>query len=96
MRCLNLSIELLEVKETIQTLTTCYDAELVVLKQVMACKIFQVQGTLAKARIINPKAFIGNRNAKDLENFLWDMEQYFKVAKIANEDKVRIIIRLEM
>ena len=39
-RCQNLSTKLLEAKETIHTFTTCYDAKLVVLKQVMAYKIF--------------------------------------------------------
>ena len=33
-----------------------------------------------KVRVPEPKPFGGARNAKDLENFLWDMEQYFIVA----------------
>ena len=56
----------------------------------MASRISEGQGNLTKARIPDPKAFTGNRNAKDLENFLWDMEQYFKAAKIADDDKVSI------
>ena len=35
-----------------------------------------------KVKVPEPKPFKGARNAKDLENFLWDMEQYFKAAKV--------------
>ncbi|OIT30744.1 hypothetical protein A4A49_59398 [Nicotiana attenuata] len=34
-----------------------------------------------KVRISEPKEFNGARSAKKLENFLWDMEQYFHAAK---------------
>ena len=59
------------------------EGEIVWLKQAM------VQGTLAtadpppaKVRVPEPKPFGGARNAKDLENFLSNMEQYFIVARI--------------
>ena len=35
-----------------------------------------------KVQMPEPKPFGGARNAKDLENFLWDMEQYFIAARI--------------
>ena len=90
-RCLGLGAELLQAKETIQTLTARYDTELIVLKQALAGRTSEGAGnSSAKARIPEPKAFTGNRNAKDLENFLWDMEQYFKAARIPDEDKVSI------
>lgn len=38
----------------------------------------------------DPKSFSGTRNAKDLENFLWDMEEYFKAARVPEGEKVRI------
>lgn len=31
----------------------------------------------SKVKAPEPKAYSGTRNAKELENFLWDMEQYF-------------------
>ncbi|XP_070002415.1 uncharacterized protein [Nicotiana sylvestris] len=43
-----------------------------------------------KVRIPEPKEFNGARSAKKLENFLWDMEQYFHAAKVQDEDKVPI------
>ena len=36
----------------------------------------------AKVRVPKPKPFGGLRNVKELENFLWDMEQYFIAARI--------------
>ena len=35
-----------------------------------------------------PKPFGGARNAKDLENFLWDIEQYFSAAHIPTDEQV--------
>ena len=36
----------------------------------------------SKVRVLEPKGFNGNRNAKELENFLWDMGQFFKATHI--------------
>ena len=67
------------------------EGEIVLLKQAV------VQGTPAaadpppaKVRVPEPKPFGGARNAKDLENFLWDMEQYFIVARIPVGEQVTI------
>ncbi|KAG6474774.1 hypothetical protein ZIOFF_068713 [Zingiber officinale] len=38
-------------------------------------------------RVPEPKSFGGTRSAKELENFLWDMEQYFVVAKVPETKK---------
>ncbi|XP_059668777.1 uncharacterized protein LOC132313854 [Cornus florida] len=43
-----------------------------------------------KIKVPDPKSFSGTRNAKELENFLWDMEQYFKTARILDGEKVTI------
>ena len=32
----------------------------------------------------------GARSAKDLENFLWDMEQYFKAVRVLDQENVTI------
>ena len=31
-----------------------------------------------KVRVPKSKGFSGNRNAKELENFIWDMDQFFQ------------------
>ena len=37
----------------------------------------------SKLKVLEPKKFNGSRNAKELENFLWDMEQYFHAARVS-------------
>lgn len=44
----------------------------------------------SKIWVPEPKGFNGNKNAKELENFLWDMEQFFKVAHISDAERVSI------
>ena len=41
-----------------------------------------------KVKIPEPKPFHGVRSAKDLENFIWDIETYFKAACIPEGEKV--------
>jgi hypothetical protein len=36
----------------------------------------------SKLKVPEPKPFMGAGNAKELENFLWDMEQCFRAAHI--------------
>ena len=55
------------------------EAEIALLKRAM--RGLPREGEVAtKVKVPEPKPFNGARNAKDLENFLWDMEQYFKAA----------------
>lgn len=43
-----------------------------------------------KVRVSKLKGFNDNQNAKELENFPWDKEQYFKVAWIPKTEMVTI------
>ena len=43
-----------------------------------------------KVKVPKPKSFGCARSTKELENFLWNMEQYFKVAHISNDEKILI------
>ena len=43
-----------------------------------------------KVKVPEPKLFGGARSAKELENFLWNMEKYFKAARILDDEKVLI------
>ncbi|KAA8534645.1 hypothetical protein F0562_032096 [Nyssa sinensis] len=45
-----------------------------------------------KLKVPEPKAFNGVWCAKDLENFLWDMEQYFTIAHILDGEQVTMTI----
>ena len=40
----------------------------------------------SKLKVPEPKKFDGSRNAKELENFLWDMEQYFQAARVSKRE----------
>jgi hypothetical protein len=52
--------------------------------------ISDAASTSQRTKVPEPKAFQGIRNAKELENFLWDMEQYFEAARISANDQVSI------
>uniref|UniRef100_A0A9I9CV55 Uncharacterized protein n=1 Tax=Cucumis melo TaxID=3656 RepID=A0A9I9CV55_CUCME len=43
--------------------------------------------TATKLKIPEPKTFNGSRKAKELENFLWDIEKYFKAAHIPKQGR---------
>ncbi|KAL4597902.1 hypothetical protein ACB092_11G021700 [Castanea dentata] len=45
---------------------------------------------VTKVKVPEPKPFNGAKSAKGLENFLWDMEQYFKAARVLDQEKVII------
>ncbi|KAL0433551.1 UNVERIFIED_CONTAM: hypothetical protein Slati_2689400 [Sesamum latifolium] len=45
---------------------------------------------LSKVKVPDPKGFGGERSAKELENFLWDMEKYFQAARVPDAEKVSI------
>ena len=65
-------------------------AKISILKKVMAQSPSTVSGTPQKVRVPEPKGFGGARNAKELENFLWDMEQFFKAAHVPYSEMVSI------
>ena len=44
----------------------------------------------SKVRVPKSKGFSENRNAKELESFLWDMEQFFQAAHVLDGEKVQI------
>ncbi|XP_038979221.1 uncharacterized protein LOC120109561 [Phoenix dactylifera] len=44
----------------------------------------------SKVRVPDPKSFAGSRDSKELENFLWDLENYFKAAKVPADDQVNM------
>jgi hypothetical protein len=46
----------------------------------------------SKPKVPEPKCFGGARSSKELENFLWDMEQYFSVVKINVVEQVDLTV----
>ncbi|MFV0989155.1 hypothetical protein QML32_31155, partial [Klebsiella pneumoniae] len=45
-------------------------------------------GDFGRTKVPTPRHFTGARDAKELENFLFDMEQYFRVTQAEEEGKV--------
>ena len=64
--------------------------EISILKKGVAQCPPTVSGAPQKVRVPEPKGFGGARNAKEFENFLWDMDQFFKAAHVPNEEIVSI------
>ncbi|CAL1401303.1 unnamed protein product [Linum trigynum] len=76
--------ELVDVKEEIADLKS----EVTLVKRAMASGPAPVQ-SVPRADVPRPKNFGGSRNARELENFLWSLEQYFKASGI-QEDEVKL------
>ena len=65
-------------------------AEITILKKVVPKFPFTVSDAPSKVCVPEPKGFGGARNEKELENFWWDMEQFFKAAHVPDGEKVSI------
>ena len=61
-----------------------------ILKKAMTNSPIRVSSS--KAKVPEPKCFGGARSSKELENFFWDMEQYFSVAKIGVAEQVDLTV----
>ncbi|KAG8371592.1 hypothetical protein BUALT_Bualt13G0104000 [Buddleja alternifolia] len=64
------------------------NVEISVLKRATGSVVSGDGGPSSKLRVLDPKSFGGERSAKELENFLWDMETYFQVARVSDAEKV--------
>ena len=71
---------------TLQTLRE----DVAVLKKALLWTSPRTTDASLNVRIPEPKGFDGTRSAKELENFLWDMEQFFRAAQVVDEEKVSI------
>ncbi|KAK4359623.1 hypothetical protein RND71_021852 [Anisodus tanguticus] len=78
-----INTELVDLKNANENL----QMEVVVLRKAVASTGLSSDNRNTKVRILEPKAFNGSKSAKELENFLWDMEQYFSTARVAETDK---------
>jgi hypothetical protein len=61
-----------------------------ILKQVVTNTPSEV--STSKPNVPKPKSFGRAKSSKELENFLWDMEQYFSVIKIGVAEQVNLIV----
>ena len=86
----SLKADLLTVKENFNLTLEALQEDVVVLKKAVLQTSPRASDALPKVRLPKLKGFDGARSAKELENFLWDMEQFFKAADGSNEEKVSI------
>ncbi|RVW14190.1 hypothetical protein CK203_102219 [Vitis vinifera] len=70
-------------KETLQS----YGEDIAILKKAVLQGSASGPEAPSKVRVPKPKGFNGNRNAKELENFLWDIEQFFKATHVPDVEK---------
>ena len=74
-------------------ITESMQTNVAVLKKVMLPSCLSSNANASpKVQVPESKGFSGNRNAKELKNFLLDMGQFFKVARVPKAEKVSIII----
>ncbi|KAH0987926.1 hypothetical protein GBA52_015103 [Prunus armeniaca] len=65
------------------------ETELSVVMLVVSGSASSHEGSMTtKIKVPRPKAYVGKRSSKELENFLWDMEQYLKAAKVPDAERV--------
>ena len=64
--------------------------EMALLNRAIVAFFRQTERVASKIKVFELKSFNGSRNSKELENFLWSIEQYFKVARIPASDQVTI------
>ena len=84
----SLKAELLTMRETQNLTLQTLQEDVAVLKKAVLRTSPRTTDAAPKVRVSEPKGFDGTRNAKELENFLWDMEQFFRAAQVADEEKV--------
>ena len=76
--------------EELRRMMESLQADVVILKKAVleGCSSYSNAGP--KVRVPEPKGFSGNHNAKELGNFMWDMEQFFKAAHVPDAEKISL------
>ena len=85
-----LKIEIQSLMDDFKYTLQSYGEDISVLKKVALQGCFSSSKAPPTVQVLERKGFNGNRNAKKFENFLWDMEQFFRVAHVPNGEKVSI------
>ncbi|RVW86183.1 hypothetical protein CK203_046110 [Vitis vinifera] len=67
-----------------------YGEDIAVLKKAVLQGCSSSPEAPPKVQVLKPKGFNGNMNTKELENFLWDMEQFFRATHVLDDEKVSI------
>lgn len=73
--------------EDVESRLDAFDVDLNLLKKAIMTGSVGSSSSASKFKVPEPKSFSGARSAKELENFLWDMETYFSASKVPEEEK---------
>ena len=85
-----LKVEIQSLIDDFKGFLQSYGEDIAILKKVASQGCSSSSKTPPKVRVPERKSFNGNRNAKEFENFLWDMEQFFMAAHVPDSEKVSI------
>ena len=76
----SLKAELLTVREAQNLALQTLQEDVAILKKAVLRTSPRTTDASPKVRVPESKGFDGTRSAKELENFLWDMEKFFRAA----------------
>ncbi|RVW75829.1 hypothetical protein CK203_055119 [Vitis vinifera] len=68
--------------------------ELAIYKAAVSARVMATQGA-SRVEVPKPPGFSGNRDAKELDNFLWHMERYFEAIALTDEAAKKGICTIE-
>ena len=87
-----LAEELANLSRSVKDRFMSLDTDMTLMKRALASQggVAEYSGSSSNIKVPEPKPFQGSRNSKELENFLWDVEQYFKAARIPSGEQVSI------
>ena len=70
---------------------TALEGEMALLKRALLSQRAPDEIQASKVRVPEPKPFQGVRDAKELGNFIWDVEQYLRATHIPLEEQVSLV-----
>ena len=86
----NMKVNVQTLGEDLESKLQSLSEDVVVLKKTILQGASPATDTPPKVRVSEPKGLSGNQNAKELENFHWDMEQFFQASHVLDGEKVQI------
>ncbi|GAV83286.1 LOW QUALITY PROTEIN: hypothetical protein CFOL_v3_26734, partial [Cephalotus follicularis] len=82
-------LDMISFTDTLRRSIKVNQEEISILKKALCGSFSRVEGHSKKFKVPQPEPFNG-RDAKFLENFLWDMEQYLGATRVPDVEKVPI------
>ncbi|GAV66556.1 hypothetical protein CFOL_v3_10066, partial [Cephalotus follicularis] len=84
------ALDMISFTDTLRRSIEANQEDISLLKKALCGSSSRVEGHSTKFKVPEPEPFSGQRDAKCLENFLWDMEQYLEATRVPDVEKVPI------